>query len=46
VLTSQTITPADLEAKLRARGLTVDEIAEVLPSLEDVFLDVVERTAS
>jgi ABC-2 type transport system ATP-binding protein len=43
VLSNRTITPAELEAKLRARGLTVDEIAEVLPSLEDVFLDVVEK---
>ena len=43
VLINQTITPAELEAKLRARGLTVDEISEVLPSLEDVFLDVVEK---
>jgi ABC-2 type transport system ATP-binding protein len=43
VLRNQTITPAELEGKLRARGLPVDEIAEVLPSLEDVFLDVVEK---
>jgi ABC-2 type transport system ATP-binding protein len=34
---------AALEAQLRARGIPVDSIEPVEPSLEDVFLDVVER---
>jgi len=34
---------AALEAHLRARGIPVESIAPVEPSLEDVFLDVVER---
>ena len=36
-------TPAALGARLADEGLAVDDITEVLPSLEDVFLDVVER---
>jgi drug efflux transport system ATP-binding protein len=32
-----------IEARLRAAGIAVDTIAPVTPSLEDVFLDVVER---
>ena len=36
-------TLAELAARLGAGGLAVDDITEVLPSLEDVFLDVVER---
>jgi ABC-2 type transport system ATP-binding protein len=34
---------AALEAHLRARGIPVESIEPVEPSLEDVFLDVVER---
>ena len=34
-----------IEARLRERGLEVASIAAVEPSLEDVFLDVVERSA-
>jgi ABC-2 type transport system ATP-binding protein len=37
-------TPADaLVARLRAQGIAVDSVEPVSPSLEDVFLDVVER---
>ena len=43
VLRSETVTPADLGARLASAGLAVDDITEVLPSLEDVFLDVVEK---
>ena len=32
-----------LAAKLEGTGLTVDSIEEVVPSLEDVFLDVVDK---
>ena len=31
------------QSALAALGLAVDDIAEVVPSLEDVFLDVVEK---
>jgi hypothetical protein len=34
---------AALETQLRARGIPVESIEPVEPSLEDVFLDVVER---
>jgi ABC-2 type transport system ATP-binding protein len=34
---------APVEARLRAAGLGVTSVAEVQPSLEDVFLDVVEK---
>jgi ABC-2 type transport system ATP-binding protein len=37
-------TPADLAASLRRHGLAVD-VQEIPPSLEDVFLDVVEQSA-
>jgi ABC-2 type transport system ATP-binding protein len=43
VLRSETAKPAELAARLAATGLAVDDITEVLPSLEDVFLDVVEK---
>jgi ABC-2 type transport system ATP-binding protein len=43
VLRSETANPAELAARLAAGGLAVDDITEVLPSLEDVFLDVVEK---
>jgi ABC-2 type transport system ATP-binding protein len=43
VLRSDAISAAALEARLAAAGLAIDEISEVLPSLEDVFLDVVEK---
>ncbi len=38
-------TPAALVGRLRQHGLTVDSATLVQPSLEDVFLDVVEKAA-
>jgi ABC-2 type transport system ATP-binding protein len=38
--------PDDVAARLRAAGVTVDTIAPVTPSLEDVFLDVVDKASS
>jgi ABC-2 type transport system ATP-binding protein len=46
VLTTTAIAPSALEARLEAEGLAVTDIAEVPPSLEDVFLDVVEKAGS
>jgi ABC-2 type transport system ATP-binding protein len=43
VLRSDASSAAALEARLAGAGLAIDEISEVLPSLEDVFLDVVEK---
>jgi ABC-2 type transport system ATP-binding protein len=43
VLRSEAVDPEDVAAKLRDGGLTVESVEEVLPSLEDVFLDVVEK---
>jgi drug efflux transport system ATP-binding protein len=43
VLRTKQVTPSEIATRLRAQGLHVDDIAEVLPSLEDVFLDVVEK---
>jgi drug efflux transport system ATP-binding protein len=43
VLRTKQVTPPEIAIRLRAQGLHVDDIAEVLPSLEDVFLDVVEK---
>jgi ABC-2 type transport system ATP-binding protein len=43
VLRTDAITPEMLATRLRERGLTVDDMAVVPPSLEDVFLDVVEK---
>jgi hypothetical protein len=34
---------ADVQAALQAQGIDVRSVAFVTPSLEDVFLDVVER---
>jgi ABC-2 type transport system ATP-binding protein len=40
-------TPADdIAARLRTAGIRVDGIAAVTPSLEDVFLDVIDRAAA
>jgi hypothetical protein len=36
-------TPEAIEGPLRDSGLTVTSITRVVPSLEDVFLDVVDR---
>jgi ABC-2 type transport system ATP-binding protein len=43
VLKSKDITVTELQARLASRGQAVDTLEEVLPSLEDVFLDVVEK---
>jgi ABC-2 type transport system ATP-binding protein len=42
VLRSEAISAATLEARLREQGLSVSDVDIVAPSLEDVFLDVVE----
>jgi ABC-2 type transport system ATP-binding protein len=42
VLASDTFSAADLQARLEALGITVVAIDRVAPSLEDVFLDVVD----
>jgi ABC-2 type transport system ATP-binding protein len=43
VLRHSDVDPERLAASLRQRGLTVDSAERVTPSLEDVFLDVVEH---
>jgi ABC-2 type transport system ATP-binding protein len=43
VLRSSAVSPADIVARLGARQLAVDSLEPVQPSLEDVFLDVVEK---
>jgi ABC-2 type transport system ATP-binding protein len=43
VLRGTSVHPAELRQRLNARALPVESMQEVLPSLEDVFLDVVER---
>jgi len=45
VLRSRDLVPADLFARLEGQQLEVDSIEPVQPSLEDVFLDVVEKAA-
>jgi ABC-2 type transport system ATP-binding protein len=46
VLRSSGVTPAALQERLESKGLTVQHIVRVPPSLEDVFLDVVEKAGS
>ena len=43
VLRDERVHVPELKARLEAQGMTVTSIGEVPPSLEDVFLDVVER---
>ncbi len=43
VLRTQALTLDDIRSRLAARGIGVQTIAMVAPSLEDVFLDVVDR---
>jgi ABC-2 type transport system ATP-binding protein len=43
VLRSTDVDAPALARRLAAGGLAVDAVSEVLPSLEDVFLDVVEK---
>jgi ABC-2 type transport system ATP-binding protein len=44
VLRSADVSPDRLRAALESQGLAVSGLGQVTPSLEDVFLDVVERT--
>ena len=46
VLKSMATNPAALESALKAEGIDVTSIGAVSPSLEDVFLDVVERVGA
>ncbi len=43
VLRSPQVSPQQLRQRLESQGLTIESIDEVPPSLEDVFLDVVEK---
>jgi ABC-2 type transport system ATP-binding protein len=43
VLRSEAVSVAGIETHLAHNGIVVDAIEPVMPSLEDVFLDVVER---
>jgi hypothetical protein len=44
VLRSRTIDVTALVARLKGEGHAISSVDRVEPSLEDVFLDVVERT--
>jgi ABC-2 type transport system ATP-binding protein len=46
VLRSRDVNPEAIAAALRSRGIDVDSIGLVTPSLEDVFLDVVDRVGA
>lgn len=46
VLRRPDVSPAELADRLRQCGLAVDTADEVPPSLEDVFLDVVEKASA
>lgn len=46
VLRGRDVTPAEVEAALRKADLPASSVATVVPSLEDVFLDVVDRVES
>ena len=43
VVRGQGTSPESIRHALTARGLDVQDVATVSPSLEDVFLDVVDR---
>jgi hypothetical protein len=43
VLRNETVNVDELRARLSRDGVVVESIEPVLPSLEDVFLDVVDR---
>jgi ABC-2 type transport system ATP-binding protein len=45
VLRDASIGPAEIAARVRARGLDVQAADTVIPSLEDVFLEVVDKAA-
>jgi ABC-2 type transport system ATP-binding protein len=46
VLRGPEVTPEAMTDRLRRAGVTVTEVATVTPSLEDVFLDVIDRAES
>ena len=46
VLHGATVTPDQVAARLRQAGIAVEGLAPVAPSLEDVFLDVVEKAGA
>jgi ABC-2 type transport system ATP-binding protein len=46
VLRSRDVTPDEIRRRLGDAGLAVESISPVVPSLEDVFLDVVDRVTS
>ena len=46
VVASEAISPADLQTRLAALGISVSAIDRVAPSLEDVFLDIVTGAKS
>ena len=46
VLRSRDIDPASIAAELKSKGIEVASTALVTPSLEDVFLDVVDRVGA
>ena len=46
VLRGRDVTPAQVDAALKQAGLPVSSATAVVPSLEDVFLDVVDRVES
>jgi ABC-2 type transport system ATP-binding protein len=43
VLRTEAVRPDELAERLRSQGIAVQSVEQVAPSLEDVFLDVVER---
>jgi ABC-2 type transport system ATP-binding protein len=46
VLRSSEVDPVSLEAELKSHGIEVSAVGLVAPSLEDVFLDVVDRVGA
>jgi ABC-2 type transport system ATP-binding protein len=46
VLRRADVTPGQIEERLRQAGVQVTAIAPVAPSLEDVFLDVIDRSSA
>ena len=45
ILRDARVTPEQVAAKLQTAGIQVERIATVAPSLEDVFLDVIDRAS-
>jgi ABC-2 type transport system ATP-binding protein len=45
VLRDATTAPEEITARLQSAGIRVDSLAAVTPSLEDVFLDVIDRAS-